>query len=111
MEEVFKTLVRAETVSIKILCVGKKKMSAALYRQFPVKDLIDPETNELNGIPWGIVQYQWLNCCEFGRSVRWEQDIKHSHILWEKNGQLFICPTCGVSAKILEDLDQLFVGS
>ena len=51
--------VQTMQVEIKALKVGKKQVTMGLFRQLPLAPLIDPETVQLHGIPWGHVLYWW----------------------------------------------------
>jgi len=46
-------------VEIKALKIGKKQVTMGLFRQLPYAELLDPETVQLRGVPWGWVQYWW----------------------------------------------------
>jgi hypothetical protein len=45
------------TVSIKVLQVNNRQMTQSVFRQLPERGLIDDETIELLGVPWGWVNY------------------------------------------------------
>ena len=51
--------VQTVQVEIQVLKVGKKQVTMGLFRQLPREVLLDPDTLQLRGVPWGHVQYWW----------------------------------------------------
>jgi len=51
--------VQTVEVSIRVMKVGKKQVTMGLFRQLPRDILLDPETLQLRGVPWGHVHYWW----------------------------------------------------
>src|ERR1043165_4278733 len=51
--------VQTVQVEIKALKVGKKQVTMGLFRQLPYAILLDPQTVQLRGLPWGHVNYWW----------------------------------------------------
>jgi hypothetical protein len=51
--------VQTVQIEIKALKVGKKQVTMGLFRQLPLASLIDPDSVQLQGIPWGHVIYWW----------------------------------------------------
>jgi hypothetical protein len=47
------------TVTIKTIKVNNKKMTLSVFKQLPAENIIDFNTLELKGIPWGTVNYYW----------------------------------------------------
>lgn len=45
------------TITIKALQVGKKQMTQSVFRQLPTADLVNDSDIDLNGVPWGWVNY------------------------------------------------------
>jgi hypothetical protein len=70
--------VQERQVSIKVLTLGTKQVTQALYRQLVEDDLIDESTGTLNGTVWG-----WVNL-----HIDCHVEILHLHAIWEENGQL-----------------------
>lgn len=46
-------------IEIKSLTVGRKQLTLSLMRQIIEEDLIDKETLQFKGVPWGHVNYFW----------------------------------------------------
>lgn len=67
------------TVSIEInaLKIGKKQVTMGVFRQLENESIINFETMELKGIPWGKVNY-WPKPC----------NDDHLHIVWQKGKEL-----------------------
>src|SRR5262245_20626700 len=74
-------------VTIKALPVGKKQVTMGLLRQLQGEDLIDPETGQLNGVPWGKVNYFWGDC-----------KPDHIHVVWQKGDELWRACAIGTTA-------------
>jgi len=70
--------VQERLVSIKVLTIGTKQVTQALYRQLVEENVIEEEKCELRGDVWG-----WVNL-----HVDCEGAGKHLHVVWEKDGQL-----------------------
>jgi hypothetical protein len=52
-------IIQTASVNIQTLRVGKKQVTMGLFRQLPRDTLLDPETLQLRGVPWGHVHYWW----------------------------------------------------
>jgi hypothetical protein len=72
-------VIRTATIEIKTLSVSKRQVTMGLFRQLQQEELIDPETMEFRGVPWGRVNYFWNGS---GGS---EGDL---HIVWQKDTEL-----------------------
>ncbi len=73
--------VQERQITARVLTIGTKQVTQALYKQLVEKDIIDNETGKLKGPVWG-----WVNLhdgCKEGRT--------HLHAIWEDNGQLKRC--------------------
>jgi hypothetical protein len=77
--------VQERQVTIRVLTVGTKQITQALYKQLVEVDireddsLINPYTGKLQGTVWG-----WVNMhsnCMFDKR-------DHLHVVWESNGEL-----------------------
>jgi hypothetical protein len=66
------------SVQIKALTIGRKQMTMAVFRQLVAEDLIDPQTCQLLGVPWGLVNYH-PGC---------DEDWTHLYVLWQREDQL-----------------------
>lgn len=70
--------VKTADVQLKVLTVGGKQVTLAVFRQLLRQPLITYE-GDLAGIPWGVVNYH-PDKCEGGRS--------HYHVVWQIGDQL-----------------------
>src|SRR5215831_11375764 len=70
--------VSTATIEIKTLTVSNKQVTLAVFRQLIEQDLISEEGN-LNGVPWGLVNYHPDKCGEY-RS--------HLHVVWQTGRDL-----------------------
>jgi hypothetical protein len=70
--------VRTMTVEIKSLIVSGKQMTLAVFRQLPLRELIDRDRGELRGLPWGSVNYHWG-----------DMDRDALHVVWQDEETLF----------------------
>ena len=85
MERVLTTkeaTVQTVQVEIKALKVGKKQVTMGLFRQLPYQDLLDVETLQLRGVPWGHVNYWWEN-----DGCVWDQGPR-LHVVWQLGDEL-----------------------
>jgi hypothetical protein len=69
------------SVSVQALRIGTKQVTQSVFRQLREEPIIDYNTGELTGVPWGSVQYFWGAC----------QDGAHLHVVWHKGDQLRRC--------------------
>lgn len=74
--------VQTVQVEIKALKVGKKQVTMGLFRQLPYQDLLDVETLQLRGVPWGHVNYWWEN-----DGCSWHQGPR-LHVVWQRGDEL-----------------------
>ena len=51
--------IQTASVEIQTLRVGKKQVAMGLFRQLPHDLLLDPETLQLRGVPWGHANNRW----------------------------------------------------
>ncbi|SMB96310.1 hypothetical protein SAMN00808754_1446 [Thermanaeromonas toyohensis ToBE] len=82
---------RIDTVSVAVhvIRIGGKEMTLSVFRQLPMEPLVDPNTGELAGIPWGRVNYHW-GCNMAGTRVRFGAPgtENHVHVVWQKGDEL-----------------------
>ncbi len=76
-EATIKTL----SVEVRALTIGSKQVTLAVFRQLPARQIIDPKTGELRGVPWGRVNYHPGDCQGAGPA--------HLHVVWQDAGELF----------------------
>lgn len=69
------------TVEIAMVRIGRKQMTLSVFRQLPLAPVIDPNTAELRGTPWGIVNYY--------PEERDPQYARYIPVLWAANGRLY----------------------
>ncbi len=89
------------SIEVKVMKIGKRQVTLAVFRQLPEEPLIDHLTGKLKGIPWGRVNYH-IECSDavpvltYGhetiRKVFQEDGIKftvpHLHVVWQKGNEL-----------------------
>jgi hypothetical protein len=76
--------VQTVQVEIKVLKVGKKQVTMGLFRQLKRRRLLDPETVQLHGVPWGHVNYRW----EGDGRQDWRDD-PYLHVVWQLGEALY----------------------
>ena len=69
--------IKTATVEVKALTISGKQVTQSVFRQLQEEDLLNPETGQLNGVPWGRVNYYWGRC-----------EPSHLHVVWQKGGEL-----------------------
>jgi hypothetical protein len=76
--------VKTAAVEVKTLTISGKQVTLAVFRQLKEEALIDPQTLEYRGIPWGLVNYFWGECTIPG-------ERGHLHVVWQKGEDLRRC--------------------
>jgi hypothetical protein len=74
--------IQAVSIDVQVIRIGKRQMTLAVLRQLRQEFLVDPETLELLGKPWGLVNVHNKNC---------RPPDLHHHVLWQKDGELRLC--------------------
>lgn len=69
--------IKTATVAVKALTISGKQVTLAVFEQLERETLLDPETGELRGLPWGRVNYYRKPC---------EPD--HLHVVWQRGEDL-----------------------
>jgi hypothetical protein len=103
-------VIHTATVEVKTLTISGKQVTLAVFRQLPEREIIDPQTGNLCGIPWGLVNYHFKDC------EAWMKD-DHLHVVWQSGGVLYRSMTPGwrnsprwrETYAQLAVLDQLFI--
>jgi hypothetical protein len=54
--------VKTASVEVRSLTIRSKQVTLSVFRQLQAEDIIDRETGELRGEPWGTVNYFWQDC-------------------------------------------------
>lgn len=70
-------VVKTAAVEVRLLTLNGKQVTLSVFRQFQDEDLIDKETSQLLGTPWGKVNYFWGGC-----------EPNHLHVVWQKEDEL-----------------------
>jgi len=68
--------IKTATVEVKSLVINARKMTLSVFRQVQQENVINEETLELKGIPWGTINYFWGDL--YG-------DV---HVLWQSGNEL-----------------------
>jgi hypothetical protein len=71
--------IKTATVELKALVIDGKQVTLSVFRQFQNEDLIDLESGQLKGVPWGRVNYDPGDCIA---------NEKHLHVVWQKGSEL-----------------------
>jgi len=70
-------IVKTATITIKTMSIGNKQVTLSGFRQLLQEPLLNPETAELRGVPWGWYNYYWGDCTN-----------DHLHLVWQKGDEL-----------------------
>lgn len=71
--------IRTATVTVRALTIDKRQVTLAVFRQLISKPVIDRETGEFRGLPWGTVNYHPDKCAD---------DTPHLHAVWQDGDEL-----------------------
>lgn len=71
--------IKTAAVEVKALTISGKQVTLAVFRQLIEEALLDPDTGEYAGVPWGTVNYHWAECRDTGT---------HHHVVWQKGEEL-----------------------
>lgn len=74
--------VKTVNVKIKAVSLNNKQMTLAVFRQIPEEDILNRCVAQLNGTPWGLVNYSWKEQ---------NYDSNHIQVLWQKGNELRRC--------------------
>lgn len=69
--------IKQVAIEVKVLKIGNRQVTLAVFRQLPNEQIINFETGELKGIPWGRVNYH-VDC----------KGNDHTHLVWQKGNEL-----------------------
>lgn len=70
--------IKTAAIEVKVMKIGNRQVTLAVFRQLPEEDIIDPVTGELRGMPWGRVNYH-VDC---------EGQSTHLHVVWQRGNEL-----------------------
>jgi len=68
--------IKTATVEIKSLVISARKMTLSVFRQIQEEKIIDLDSLQLRGVPWGTINYFWGG------------DNAELHVLWQKGAEL-----------------------
>lgn len=71
--------VKTATVDVKALTISGRQVTLSVFRQLKDEPLVDEDTGQLRGVPWGIVNYFWGDCAKTNT---------HLHVVWQVGDQL-----------------------
>ncbi len=71
--------IKTLAIEVKVMKIGKRQVTLAVFRQLPSENLIDRNTGKLRGIPWGRVNYH-VDCSAV--------EDYHIHVVWQKGNEL-----------------------
>lgn len=71
--------IRTATVAIRALTIDKRQVTLAVFRQLRDEPVVDRDTGEFRGLPWGTVNYHPDKCSDMGT---------HLHVVWQLGNEL-----------------------
>jgi hypothetical protein len=71
--------VKTATVDVKALTISGKQVTLSVFRQLKDESIVDGESADLRGVPWGVVNYFWGDCAK---------SLPHLHVVWQKGEEL-----------------------
>lgn len=84
--------IKTATITINAVSVSKKQMTLAVFRQIQVENIIDENTYQLRGLPWGLVNYYGKNDLEnLDDGYYGAFGGKPIHVLWQKKDEFRRC--------------------
>jgi hypothetical protein len=82
--------VKTVTITVKAISINNKQMTLSMFRQLEDEDILDVETLQLRGVPWGWVNYHFNNCqTDYGAEIT--RMGPHLHLIWQKDNELRCC--------------------
>jgi hypothetical protein len=74
------------TIAVKVIRLGKRQLTQAVFKQLPTRHIINPEKFTLRGKPWGVVNYHWDGC---GFEPCGAPGGTHLHVVYVAGGKLY----------------------
>ena len=71
--------IKTAVVEVKALTITGRQVTLSVFRQLKDEPLLDEDTGDLRGVPWGTVNYFWGGCAKAA---------EHLHVVWQKGDQL-----------------------
>jgi hypothetical protein len=68
---------KSAAAEVKALTISGKQVTLSVFRQLQEEELLDRESAQLRGVPWGHVNYYWGEC-----------KADHLHVVWQKGEEL-----------------------
>lgn len=104
--------IKTASVEVKALTISGRQVTLAVFRQLPLKSLIQPVGLDLNGLPWGHVNYHADKCAETSEHLHvvWQQDERllracvYRHVEYPYWGNIYTCAKEFAFAKMQEAL-------
>jgi hypothetical protein len=90
--------VKTAAVEVKALTISGKQVTLAVFRQLMSETVVDMDTLQYQGVPWGRVHYFWGDCANRGYAG-------HLHVVWQKGTELR--RDCVERTDVVEQVDEL----
>jgi len=102
--------INTATIRIRMLTIDRRKVTLSLFRQLKQKEVIDPDSGELMGKPWGTVNYFWSDCDGNYDPEDVNRRGRHLHVIWSDDDELYrdCCYPRGHSAAYGRDAARRF---
>lgn len=71
--------IKTAAVEVKALTISGRQVTLSVFRQLKQEAILDEDTADLRGVPWGIVNYFWGDCAKAK---------EHLHVVWQKGDEL-----------------------
>lgn len=71
--------IRTATVTVRALTIDRRQVTLAVFRQLREEPVVDQDTGEFHGLPWGTVNY----CPPRGGCYG-----EHLHVVWQSGDEL-----------------------
>lgn len=71
--------IKTTAVEVKALTISGRQVTLSVFRQLKDEAILDEDTVQLRGVPWGIVNYFWGDCAKAS---------EHLHVVWQKGDEL-----------------------
>lgn len=85
--------VKTATVEVKALTISGRQVTLSVFRQLPIREIVSLDTVDLQGIPWGHVNYH----------PQCEVSGEHLHIVWQAGDELYRSSTTKCAPDVYQD--------
>lgn len=72
-------IIKTATIEVKVMKIGNRQVTLSVFRQLKSESIIDFNTGEMRGIPWGQINYH-VDCDGL--------DQNHLHVVWQEGNEL-----------------------